>query len=164
MLGAAQSPPEGQVRALRRLLKTLASDVYVEVSGENPEALSGVVALGYRRSLRHTGLVGTIDTLACLQPPPDGVTPEGSLGETQDLLPAPDAAALQATFLTLLRCAIWRAQRRGCVLLEAPGLNPAAEPLAHAAGFVAVQGNLWLRFERPHPASDTTSPAQKEDA
>src|SRR5262249_9315245 len=45
---------------LRRLLKTLVADLYVL---ERRDAVVGVVAVTYRRSLAHGGLVATIDLL-----------------------------------------------------------------------------------------------------
>jgi len=87
-------PPPGRVRALRRLLKTLAADVYVlDRSG----SLDGLVAIHYRRSLTHGGMLATIDALMPLGAAED--TRREDLGR-------------------LVECALTRARRRGCVAID----------------------------------------------
>lgn len=94
-------PVAGRPRALRRLQRSLSSDLYVL---EREGALRGVVAVGYRRSLARGGLVATIDELRLLP----------SVGGA--------AAAAAPDLELLLDCALTRAQRRGCVSIDAaPG-------------------------------------------
>ncbi|MDG2308880.1 MAG: hypothetical protein P8R42_30220 [Candidatus Binatia bacterium] len=90
----AGGPAAGRVRALRRLLKTLTADVYVV---DREGALCGVVAVHYRRSLAHGGLLATIDAMVALRP--------GDEASREDLG-------------LLVDCAVTRAKRRGCVGID----------------------------------------------
>src|SRR5215831_2776478 len=111
LLECVGGPPAGRARALRRLEKTLAADVYVIDDGER---LVGVVAVIYRRSLAEGGLVATVDWLA-------------PLGDDDD---AP--AAIGA----LVDCALSRARRRGCVAIDATPGDPRVLDAFRARGFV----------------------------
>lgn len=94
LIELAGGPPAGRVRALRRLLKTLTADVYVI---DREGVLGGVVAVHYRRSLAHGGLLATIDAMVPLRPGDDAGREDLSL---------------------LVDCAITRAKRRGCVGID----------------------------------------------
>jgi hypothetical protein len=108
-------PNVGRVRALRRLLKTLAADVYVVDRGAS---VDGVVAVTYRRSLKHGGLLATIDTLATLRS--RDTTSQGH----EDLH-------------KLVECALSRARRRGCVAIDSTVSSPEALSVLHTRGFAA---------------------------
>ena len=87
-------PAAGRVRALRRLQKTLVADVYVI---DRAGAIDGVVAIHYRRSLAHGGLVATIDAMMTLR--------SGDEAHREDLA-------------LLIDCALTRARRRGCIGID----------------------------------------------
>ncbi len=106
-------PPVGRVRALRRLLKTLAADVYVV---DRRGSLDGVVAIHYRRSLAHGGLIATIDSIASLRSRDDEVH------EDLELLAA---------------CALRRAVARGCVAIDCTVTTPEVRNLLDDNGFEA---------------------------
>lgn len=108
LLPLTSGPEPGRVRALRRLLKSLAADVYLHFEGETPV---GCVAVIYRRSLAAGGLVATIDSLAPLAAAPDAETERR----------------------TLLEYALHRARRRGCVAIDA-AVDEAAAAAAEASG------------------------------
>ena len=164
LLPVVVAPPAARVRALRRLLASLATDVYVQLADDGSETLTGVVAVGYRRSLRHGGLVGTIDTLAALAP--TGRRDEGSADTADRNLPAPAEPPQLADALLeeLLACAAWRAGRRGCVALEAPGLLTRAGAVAQRAGFTTTgEPHLVLLLDRAQipPVTNTAEPEER---
>ncbi len=104
-------PPAGRVRALRRLLKTLTTDIYVI---DRDGALSGVIALHYRRSLAHGGLLATIDAMLSLRSGDDAT------GEDLALL---------------ADCAHTRALKRGCVGIDSSVSAPDARDTLRKNGF-----------------------------
>jgi len=120
LLAVAGGPEVGRLRALRRLLKTLVADVYLL---ERDGAVRGVVAVVYRRSLAQGGLVATIDALELL-------------GESSAVDRAGDAKLLAA-------CALSRAERRGCVAVDAAITAPEAVAAIEGAGFAAVAPQRW---------------------
>jgi N-acetylglutamate synthase-like GNAT family acetyltransferase len=99
LLGVVGGPAAGRARALRRILKTLAADVYVL---DRDRRIDGVVAVFYRRSLHEGGLVATIDALASFAHGEDG---------SDERSPGADAESL-------LEHAIERAKKRGCVAVH----------------------------------------------
>jgi hypothetical protein len=123
LLHAVGGPEAGRVRALRRLTKTLAADLYVLDRGAS---VRGVVAVLYRRSLTHGGLTATIDALAAW---------------TGDDERRGDEAAL-------LACAIGRARRRGCVAIDAALPHPDIRTALAAEGFIAAAAQLVLDLRR----------------
>jgi GNAT superfamily N-acetyltransferase len=133
LLHLVGGPEAGRVRALRRLTKTLAADVYVI---DRDGAVHGVVAVLYRRSLAHGGLAATIDTIAAWT-------------ASSDHQRSDDAAAL-------LACAIERARRRGCVAIDTALPAPELRTALEAQGFTpgATQLVLALRAGGETPAKD----------
>jgi hypothetical protein len=111
LLGVVGGPEPARARALRRVLKTLAADVYVI---DRDRRIDGVVAVFYRRSVRAGGLVAMIDALETFA----GDDGEENGGRAGDL----DA---------LLEHAIERARKRGCVAVCA---EAAEATLATALG------------------------------
>ena len=94
LIDCVGGPRPGRVRALRRLLKTLANDVYViDRSG----IVLGILALSYRRSLSQGGVLGTIDTLTLLHNDPE---------------------TMSSDLRRLTDCALERARHRGCVAID----------------------------------------------
>lgn len=122
LLPLTAAPEPGRVRALRRLLKSLAADVYLHFEGSTA---TGCVAVVYRRSLAAGGLVATIDMLAALPA-------------------APDAAAEHRS---LVQYAVYRARRRGCVSIDGALEGPAAKA-AQDAG-LRPAGQQWATTLRP---------------
>lgn len=110
-----------RARALRRVLKTLAADVYVL---DRDQRIDGVVAVFYRRSLRQGGLVATIDSLETFA---TGANGDG----------ATDRDAL-------LDHALDRARRRGCVAVDAA---TDVEPLQRALALRGFQTGMprWMQ-------------------
>ena len=100
LLGVVGGPLAGRPRALRRILKTLAADVYVLDRGKR---IDGVVAVFYRRSVREGGLVAIIDALATFA---HGDESAGEGPRSTDVA-------------SLLEHAIERARKRGCVAVHA---------------------------------------------
>jgi hypothetical protein len=133
LLHVVGGPEVGRVRALRRLTKTLAADVYVL---DRDAVLHGVVAVLYRRSLAHGGLTATIDTV-------EAWTSDGAAGRSRD------AAAL-------LSCAIGRARRRGCVAIDTALASAEIRTALEAEGFTpgAPQLVLGLRDGAAAAAED----------
>jgi len=121
LLHVVGGPEAGRVRALRRLTKTLAADLYVL---DRHAALHGVVAVVYRRSLAHGGLTATIDAL------------EAWSEDGQDQRQS-DAAAL-------LACAISRARRRGCVAIDSALAAEQVRTALDAEGFTPTARQLVL--------------------
>lgn len=117
LLGAVGGVAAARARALRRILKTLAADVYVL---DRERRLVGVVAVFYRRSLRCGGLVATIDALESFT--------DGEIA-TRDLA-------------VLLDHALERATRRGCVAIDATVETEAARRALAERGFGAVSPRL----------------------
>ncbi len=133
LLEVVGGPPAGRLRALRRLTRTLAADVYVLDRGER---VCGVVAVVYRRSLAHGGLTATIDTVRTL--------------------PGPEAPAdMRRDVSALVACAIARAERRGCVAIDGAPTAPELRAALEEAGFVPAATQLVrpLRGAAP-PAKD----------
>ncbi len=164
LLPLVVAPPAARVRALRRLLTSLATDVYVQLADDGTETLTGVVAVGYRRSLRHGGLVGTIDTLAALAPTDSGSPASAATAAEGHAASPPPPPLADALLDELLTCAVWRAGRRGCVALEAPCLPARARATAQRAGFIATEEPyLVLLFERAQlpPVANTAEPEEK---
>lgn len=122
LAGIAGGPEPGRVRATRRILGSLASDVYVAVDGDGPPV--GVVMVAYRRSLAHGGLVAEIDLLRCLAP----LSPEGRR-EVEALL---------------LDGALHRARRRGARAVSAAADGEGRDDLLARAGFDSVAGRRVL--------------------
>jgi N-acetylglutamate synthase-like GNAT family acetyltransferase len=112
LLALTRGPEVGRVRALRRLLKTLAADIYIRRAGGT---ITGCVGVIYRRSLAHGGLVATIDTLACLTGEPASVVES----------------------IELLDFALARARRRGCVGVDFATADPNLEAELKNRGFTA---------------------------
>ncbi|MEW6268281.1 MAG: hypothetical protein AB1689_03165 [Thermodesulfobacteriota bacterium] len=135
LLPVVGGPPEGRLRALRRLTKTLAADLYVL---DRAAEVRGVVAVVYRRSLAHGGLTATIDAVHAW----------GDAGAEQARR---DTAALVA-------CAVARARRRGCVAIDTS--LPAAEVRSalEAQGFTAGASQLVLEL-RDQPAAAKRDPS-----
>jgi len=123
LLELVGGPAAGRMRALHRLTRTLVADVYVL---ERAAALRGVVAVVYRRSLAHGGLTATIDAVRAL--------PETREGDAQTADERADVRALVA-------CAVARAERRGCVAIDAAPTTPDVRAALDEAGFApgAVQ-------------------------
>jgi hypothetical protein len=117
LLGIVGGPEAGRARALRRILKTLAADVYVL---DRARRIDGVVAVFYRRSVTAGGLVATIDALATFADTP----------ERSDAARGADADALLAH-------AIERARKRGCVAVRADAAAGAADAALERYGFRA---------------------------
>jgi hypothetical protein len=125
LLGVVGGAEPARARALRRVLKTLAADVYVL---DRDRRIDGVVAVFYRRSLRQGGLVATIDALETF---------------------ARDAGGDGATDLdALLDHALDRARRRGCVAVDAA---TDVEPLQRALALRGFQTRtpLWMQALPP---------------
>lgn len=106
-------PTAARVRVLRRLFKTLAADVYVL---DREGAVAGVVALHYRRSLALGGLLATIDAMMSLRS---------------------GAEAIREDLSLLMQCALTRAQRRGCVGIDAALADEHVRQLLRDNGFEA---------------------------
>ncbi len=123
LVAVTGGPSVARPRAIRRILKTLAADVYVL---DRERRVDGVVAVFYRRSLRHGGLVATIDAAATL-----------SGGGDADLA-------------TLLDGAIARAERRGCVAIDAAADDERIRNALAARGFREQEAHL-LRALDPAP-------------
>ena len=135
LLHAVGGPEAGRVRALRRLTKTLAADLYVL---DRAASVHGVVAVLYRRSLAHGGLTATIDALAAW-------TTEGDAERRRD-----EAA--------LLACAIGRARRRGCVAIDTALPHPDIRTALAAEGFLPAAPQLVLDL-RSGAAQTTRDPS-----
>lgn len=135
LLHVVGGPEVARVRALRRLTKTLTADLYVL---DRTAALHGVVAVVYRRSLAHGGLVATIDALAAWTASSD--------------------AQRQHDTAALLACAIGRARRRGCVAIDAAPSEPELRTALAAEGFLPGTTQLVLEL-RGDPAQTTRTPA-----
>ena len=110
LLELTSGPSAGRIRALRRLLKTLEADIYVV---EQEEGITGCVAVLYRRSLTHGGLVGTIDTLTSFHGGQEAKTERRAL----------------------LDFALGRAQRRGCVAIDATASDDDLQTALQERGF-----------------------------
>lgn len=126
VLAAVTGGPEaGRIRCLRRILGSLASDVYLALDGAGPR---GVVMVAYHRSIARGGLVGTVDVLASLDPP--GAVLSREVGGL------------------LLDCVLERARRRGCVSIEAACEDEGLSALFASAGFegFAARRSLPLRI------------------
>jgi len=104
-------PPARRVRALRRLLATLAADVYVVDRGGTVTAL---LAVHYRRSLAHGGPLATIDAMRTI----------GSIDETD-----------REDLALLVECALTRAKRRGCVAIDSSVNGAAVRETLRENGF-----------------------------
>lgn len=113
LLECVGGPAAGRVRALRRLLKTLAADVYVV---DRAGAVEGVVAIHYRRSLACGGLLATIDAMMSLR--------SGEEQRSEDLA-------------LLADCALERARRRGCVGVDSAVEGAEARRVLGDMGFEA---------------------------
>ena len=124
LLDLVGGPPVGRARALRRLQKTLASDLYVL---ERDGAIAGVVSIAYRRSLPHGGLVATIDDVRLLG---------ASLAGESD--GAPFGTFPEQDLEQLLECAVTRAARRGCVAIDTGIADPAVVAALAGRGFAPV--------------------------
>ena len=135
LLHLVGGPEAGRVRALRRLTKTLAADLYVL---DRAAALHGVVAVVYRRSLTHGGLTATIDALAVW-------------GSTGDHVRRRDEASLVA-------CALGRARRRGCVAIDTALPDPGIRTALAAEGFLPAAAQLVLDL-RSGEANTTRDPS-----
>ena len=135
LLHAVGGPEAGRVRALRRLTKTLAADLYVI---DRAASVHGVVAVLYRRSLAHGGLTATIDALA-------------AWATSGDYQRRRDEAAL-------LACAIGRARRRGCVAIDTALPHPEIRSALAAEGFLPAATQLVLDL-RPGDADTTRNPS-----
>ncbi len=109
----AGGPPAGRIRALRRLLKTRAADVYVV---DRNESLDGVIALHYHRSLSRGGLIATLDTITSFR---------GSDGE------------VRIDLELLMTYALRRADRHGCVAIDCAVAAPEVRKLLNDNGFEA---------------------------
>jgi len=118
-------PEAGRIRCLRRILGSLASDVYLALDGAGPR---GVVMVAYHRSIARGGLVGTVDVLASLDP--TGAVLSREVGGL------------------LLDCVLERARRRGCVSIEAACEDEGLSALFASAGFegFAARRSLPLRI------------------
>lgn len=92
-------PATARNRALRRLLSSRTVDVYVV---DRAGSLDGIVAVHYRRSLAHGGMLATIDAMISLR--------QTALEGREDLA-------------LLTECALVRARRRGCVGIDS-GIDP----------------------------------------
>lgn len=113
LVECAGGPAAGRVRAVRRLLKTLAADVYVlEREGE----VCGLVAIHYRRSLALGGLLATIDAILSLRT---------------------DETAARDDLARLTECALHRAERRGCVGIDSSVADEGARQMLRDNGFQA---------------------------
>jgi hypothetical protein len=134
LLHLVGGPEAGRVRALRRLTKTLAADLYVL---DRSSAVQGAVAVIYRRSLAHGGLTATIDTIAAW--PDDG------------------GARIAGDTAALVACAVQRARRRGCVAIDtalpAAGLRDALA----AQGFATAAPQLVLDLRADAAATPESS-------
>jgi hypothetical protein len=117
LLECVGGPPAGRARALRRLEKALAADVYVIDEGGR---LAGAVAVIYRRSLAEGGLVATVDWLALLG----------------------DDAAAATHIAELVDCALSRARRRGCVAIDAAPSDPRVLDAFQARGFLVSRPQI----------------------
>jgi hypothetical protein len=124
-------PASSHLRNLRRLLKTLVADVYV-LAGAG--GLLGVVAVTYRRSLAHGGLVATIDLLR--------------------VRASADSEADRLSAATLVRCAVDRATRRGCVAVDSAIAEVAVADALEHAGLTRVAAHRLLPLRNP-PAATT---------
>jgi hypothetical protein len=132
LLGVVGGPEPARRRALRRVLKTLAADVYVL---DRERRIDGVVAVFYRRSLRQGGLVATIDAL-------ETFSTETGVDDATDR----DA---------LLDHALDRARRRGCVAIDTAS---DVEELQRALALRGFQSGAasWMQMlpPRPHERED----------
>lgn len=143
LLGVAGGPEPGRVRALSRLTKTLAADVYVL---ERAAEVRGVVAVAYRRSLARGGLVATIDALQAL-PPAAGT---GSRATDPDATaPGEPEEQSRRDAEALLELALTRARRRGCVAIDAAPPSPHLRAALEARGFVAAAVQLVHSLRAP---------------
>jgi hypothetical protein len=141
LLPVVGGPAHGRLRALRRILKTLVADVYVLDDGGT---LRGVVAVLYRRSVAHGGLVATIDLLA--------------------LLPGcPDEGAAE-TVRRLVECALSRARRRGCIAADSGLGEPFVVEALEAAGLQPVATQRVLSLRTPPPDAKSGVPEPRGDA
>lgn len=118
LLALTRGPEVGRIRALRRLLKTLTADVYVRTTTAE---ISGCVAIVYRRSLQHGGLVATIDTLHTK------LAGDAGLEEVR----------------ALLALVLHRARRRGCVAIDGIATNPILANELQASGFDSM-ATQWI--------------------
>lgn len=144
LLDQVGGPPGTRLRALSRILKTLVADVYVIDEGG---ALRGVVAVTYRRSLAHGGLVATIDLLRAL-------TGEGVCEESRSALTA-----------QLVECALFRARRRGCVAIDASAADPDSAQALERAGFAPVAAVRVCSLRSAAPAcAESNDPERRGDA
>lgn len=134
LLHAVGGPEAGRVRALRRLTKTLAADLYVL---DRDATVQGVVAVLYRRSFAHGGLTATVDALATWSSDGDDARRR-------------DEAALVA-------CAIGRARRRGCVAIDSALPEPEIRSALATEGFRPGATVLVLDLRRGDP--DTRDPS-----
>ncbi|HEY8515976.1 MAG TPA: hypothetical protein VIS07_10730 [Candidatus Binatia bacterium] len=123
LLHVVGGPPERRVRALRRLTKTLAADLYVL---DRAAEVRGVVAVIYRRSLAHGGLTATIDAVHAW----DEAGAEQTRRDTE----------------ALVACAIDRARRRGCVAIDAALPAPEVRAALEAQGFTTGPSQLVLEL------------------
>jgi hypothetical protein len=133
LLPLVGGPPAARARALRRIQKSLESDLYVL---EREGQLLAAVHVVYRRSLSLGGLRAIIDCLARL----DGEPWERS---------SPELGILIAT-------ALQRATRRGCLGVDAPVRDATLGAELQARGFSAEGETLHLTCP-PRPATSTNS-------
>ena len=124
LIGIVGGPEPARARALRRVLKTLAADVYVL---DREHRIEGVVAVFYRRSLRAGGLVATIDALETFATDPE--------------LDGDDRNAL-------LDHALERARRRGCVAIDAATDGERLQRALASRGFQSATAR-WMRALPP---------------
>lgn len=132
LLEAVGGAEAARARAIRRVLKTLAADVYVL---DRDRRVAGLVAVFYRRSVRSGGLVATIDALECFA---EGEAAGRDLG-------------------VLVDHALERAARRGCVAVDAAA---DAEPLRRALGERGFCAGA-TRFERSLARSSGSEEGEK---
>lgn len=104
-------PAAARVRVLRRLLKTLAADIYVL---DRDGVVAGIVALHYRRSLAHGGLLATIDAMMSLRSGDEEIREDLSL---------------------LMDCALKRAERRNSVGIDTSLADERLRRLLRENGF-----------------------------
>ncbi len=129
LAGIVGGPEPGRVRATRRILGSLAADVYLSIEGDG--STSGVFMVAYRRSLLAGGLVAEIDLLRCLAP-----------------IPSP---AREEVLRLLLEGALLRARRRGCVAVSAGVDDESRGALLERAGFEAFAGRVLLPLLKQDP-------------
>jgi len=134
LLGCVGGPSVARTRALKRIARTLAADLYVVDRGDR---LVGVVAITYQRSLAAGGLVATVDTLRLLGSDLDPVEADGYRN-------------------LLVDCALERARKRGCVSIEVAPSQDGIGELLSVRGFAPADLRFTASLREANSGSQAT--------